>query len=71
MCAKLYHEIRKGQRRKPFSVDGDPVVDKVVFETAEDAGDLDIIFNPTFCIDEVVEAVVFKVFDRLGSDLTI
>ena len=65
------HEFWKGESRESFSVDRDPVVDKVVFKTAEDMGDFEIVLDSSFCVDEVVEAVVFKILNGFWRDFSV
>ena len=59
--SEFCHEFREGKCRKPFTVDRNPVVDKVIFETTKDPRNLDVVLNPSLGINKVIEAVVLEV----------
>jgi hypothetical protein len=71
MSSKFSHEIREGKGAESISVDRYPIVYKIVFEASKNARDLDVVFNSSFGIDKIVQAVVLKVFSRFGRDFSI
>lgn len=68
---KFNHKIFKEKGCESFAVDRDPVVDEIILKTSEYAQYLQVVINTTFGIDEVIEAVIFKVFYRLWRDFSI
>ena len=63
-CPEFHHEVSERESGEAVSIDRNPVVDEVVFKTSENARDFDVIFNAVLSVDEVIETVVFEVFDR-------
>jgi hypothetical protein len=68
---ELRHELLESKLSKAISVDRYPVVNKVVLEAAKDLGNLQIVFNPSFRVHEVILAVVFEILDRFWSDISV
>ena len=54
-----------------ISINGDPVVDEVIFEASKYVRYFQLLLDATFCVHEIIEAVVFKVFGRFWRDLAI
>lgn len=71
--SKFFHELFEAKSGESFSVNGDPVVNEVVFETTEYAGNFEIIINSSesLGVDKVIKTVIFKIFDSLGRNVTV
>ena len=65
---EFIHEFCEGKSGESLSVDSDPIADEIVFKAAKNMRDLHVVFNATFRVNEVIKAVVFKVFDRFGRN---
>ena len=70
-CPEFNHEVVKGESGETCSIDRNPVVDEIIFKTAEDTCHLDIIFDAILCVDEIIKAVVLKIFYRFWCDFAI
>ena len=70
-CAEFNHEVVERECGETCSVDRNPVVDEIIFKTAEDTCHLDIIFDAILCVDEIIKAVVLEILYGFWRDFAI
>ena len=68
---KFNHKVFKGKGCESFTVDRDPVIDKIIFKTSEYVRYLQVVFDTSFSIDEIIEAVIFEVLYSFWRNFSI